>query len=128
MQLGALGRRLGQLGRALQRRARLVDVVRRLVDARQRHERAHVRRIALEDALQDLRRRLGVLELLLPDVGRAHQQRDLARRVAGRRAPVGVLGQHVDEIVVALGLLEQREPAARWPPARRAASCRISCR
>ena len=73
--------------------ARLVEIARAFVDARQRHERAHVRRIALEDALENLRRRLRILELLLPDVGRAHQERNLARRVALLRAPVGVLGQ-----------------------------------
>ena len=109
MQLGALGWRIGQLGRLLQRRPRLVEIARAFVDARQRHERAHVRRIALEDALENLRRRLRILSFS-SQTSAARTKSAISPAVSpfcARRLACSV--KTSIEIVEALGLLEELE-------------------
>ena len=59
--------------------------------------------VDLQHLLQRLGGALRRVEVLLPDVGDRHPQGQLRRPAPGGRLDVGVLAEHVDEVVPALG-------------------------
>ena len=69
---------------------------------RQRQQRGGVVGSHLQHLLQRLRGGVGGVELLVPDVGDRHPQRQLVRLAARGGLDLGVLGEHVDQVVPAL--------------------------